>query len=341
MTIVSMLAQQRRLGLLCVASVALHLLALWVIADGPQRSARTDAAPRIAVTLLPALVPVRQASPAAVAPPLAQPLAQPMPRVAAQRPPSPAPAAAPTQAAGEAAAPAAPVDGAGWSAVAAGAEDTPVQMPGRYRVRLPPAALLSFALTRSGAGAAPAAAGAALIDWRIGADSYSLRVEGVAGVLYSRGGVGDAGIAPASASETLADGDTALTSFDEAARQIGFSGAARSRRLLAGSQDRASLLMQLAGIGLAEPDQVKDVLEFYVGGSGDAGVVRFQVLGAEELDSALGKLASMHLVQLVGPGQARLEVWLAPQRHWLPVQLRVTAPDGSVMTQLVTAISER
>ena len=96
--------------------------------------------------------------------------------------------------------------------------------------------------------------------------------------------------------------------------------------------------MQLAGIGLAEPDQVKDVLEFYVGAGDDAGVVRFQVVGPEEIDSALGKLASVHLVQLAAPGQPRLEVWLAPGRHWLPVQLRVTAPDGSALTQLVTAI---
>lgn len=338
MTIVSMLAQERRLVLLCAVSVALHLLALSVIADAPERTTRSDGAPRIAVTLLPAVVPARQAPPAAAP----QPLEQPLPPVAARRPPPPAPAAAvPAPVANEAAAPAAPVAGAGWSAVAAGAGDAPVQMPGRYRVRLPPAALLSFALTRSDAGAAPVAAGAALIDWRIGADGYSLRVDGVAGALYSRGAVGDAGIAPASASETLADGATTLTSFDEAARQIGFSGAARGRRLLAGSQDRASLLMQLAGIGLAEPDQVKDVLEFYVGGGADAGVVRFQVLGPDELDSALGKLASIHLVQLVEPGQARLDVWLAPQRNWMPVQLRVTAPDGSVMTQLVTAISER
>jgi hypothetical protein len=83
------------------------------------------------------------------------------------------------------------------------------------------------------------------------------------------------------------------------------------------------------------------VLEFYVGAGDDAGVVRFQVLGPEELDSALGRLASMHLVQLAVPGQARLEVWLAPQRHWLPVQLRITDADGRALTQLVTAISER
>lgn len=126
--------------------------------------------------------------------------------------------------------------------------------------------------------------------------------------MNSKGGFSDAGIAPVSASETQADGALAITRFDEQTRRIEFTGSARSYRLLEGSQDRASLLMQLAGIGMAEPDQVKDVLECYVGAGVDAGVVRFQVLGPEQLDSALGKLASMHLVQLAEPGQARLEV---------------------------------
>jgi hypothetical protein len=234
-----------------------------------------------------------------------------------------------------------PVSGAGWNAVAAGPGEAPMPMPGRYRVRPPPSSLLTYTLTRAAAGAAAQPAGAGRIDWRLGENGYSLRVDGVAGALSSSGSIGDAGIAPDSAGETLAGGAEASTRFDQHAGSIAFSGSAGSYPLLQGTQDRASLLMQLAGIGLAEPDQVKDVLEFYVGAGSAAGVVRFQVLGAEELDSALGKLASIHLVQLAQPGQPKLEVWLAPQRRWLPVQLRITEADGSVMTQLVTAISER
>jgi hypothetical protein len=340
MNLVPMLMRERRLLLLCAVSIALHLLVLGLIAATIRRTDSAQPAPSIAVTLLPA-APASPPTPVASQAP-APP--KPLPAIAEQRAPAPAVATEPaptTPAAAEQAAPVAPVAGAGWNALAAGQGDALVQMPGRYRVHLPPSTLLSFELTRNSAGEAPLPAGAALIDWRIGADGYSLRVEGVGGALYSKGLVGDAGMAPVSASETLADGALAITRFDEQARRIEFSGSARSYRLLNGSQDRASLLMQLAGMGVAEPDQIKDVLEFYVGAGVDAGIVRFQVLGPELLDSALGKLASVHLAQLTEPGQARLEIWLAPDHHWLPVQLRVTAADGSVLTQLVSAISER
>ena len=348
-----MLMRERRLVLLCAVSLALHLLALGLLAPSAERAAGFNASPRLVVTLLPAAsVPV--ALPASA-------LAKPLPRVVAQRAPmqEPVPAEPPAiaqsttpdaipdshQAATPAAEPAtltaAPISGAGWNALPPSQGEAPVQMPGRYRTRLPPSALLTFELTRSAPGQAAVPAGAALIDWRIGPGGYSLRVEGVAGALFSEGEIGDNGVSPASASETLADGALATTLFDHQARRIGFSGSARSVRLLAGSQDRASLLLQLAGMGLAEPEQIKDVLEFYVGAGMDAGVVRFQVLGPEPIDSALGTLASVHLMQLVGPGEARLEVWLAPGHHWLPVQLRLTALDGSVLTQRVSAISDR
>ena len=200
--------------------------------------------------------------------------------------------------------------------------------------------LLTYAVTRT-AGAATAPAGAGQLDWRYDDKGYSLRLDGVAGSLSSSGGIGDAGIAPASASEALADGAQAETRFDEQSRRIAFSGSANNYMLAQGSQDRASLLMQLAGSRPRPTGPGQGRAGVFVGGATEAGVVRFQVLGEEQLDSAIGRLASVHLVQLAQPGQARLEVWLAPQHHWLPVQLRVTAADGSVLTQLVTAISAR
>jgi len=251
--------------------------------------------------------------------------------VHAAAPPLPAPAPAPEPA---------PVGEAPAPAVAAAATPgiAPLQMPGRYRVRLPPSAILRYAVTRSAPGQAAAAGEPAQLTWESTDQGYRLRVEGVLGLLESEGGADDAGIAPLQASEAGPAGGAQLTRFNREARQIDQGPLAASAPLRLGSQDRASVLMQLAGIGLAEPDQVQDTIDIVVAGSGGVRVVRWQLVGNEELATPAGVLAAVHLVQLAPAGEARVEVWLAPQRGWLPVQLRVTGPDGVVANQVVTSI---
>ena len=187
-------------------------------------------------------------------------------------------------------------------------------MPSRYRVRMPDPVRLSYALTRQSPGTPPSPAGTASIDWRSDGERYALTVEGVLGTLSSEGGSGDAGIAP---------------------RGAGVPDAV-------GAQDRASVLMQLAGIGLGEPDQIQGQLQgelrIVVGGSEGAEIARYQVAGQEDVATALGSIAAWRLAQVAAPGQDRLELWLAPARGWLPVQLRLTRPDGSVITQTLTRI---
>jgi hypothetical protein len=211
-------------------------------------------------------------------------------------------------------------------------------MPGRYRVRLPPAALLTYSLTGTGHGTDAPDAGTATIAWQTDGDRYRLRTAGVPGTLTSAGASGDAGIVPLEAVETDARGVTASTRFDAEGQRIVFTGPGRSVPLNVGSQDRASVLMQLAGMGLAEPDQMHDVIEIFVGGAADAAVARFQVQGQEPVATGLGTTVSWHLVQLVRPGERRLELWLAPEHNWYPVQLRATDPDGSATTQVLQSI---
>lgn len=169
MNLIPTLVRERRLLLPCAMSIALHVLAFGLLAPSTERVVSTDAAPRIAVTLLPA---APASPPAPVANPV-QALQQPLPRIAERRAAAPAVAPKPpstTQPAAEQDASVAPVAGAGWNPQAAGQGDAPTQMPGRYQVQLPPSALLSFDVTRSSAGQATVPAGAALIDWRNAAD---------------------------------------------------------------------------------------------------------------------------------------------------------------------------
>lgn len=345
MKIAAHLARHRRLLALCGLSLLLHLLALaWI---GPrlvvaQRDAAggtialrlADAAPPVPAqpqtAAAPALPPVPATRRAPAAPPegAAPP---PSPALPPLRPLLPAPSAPP--AAGMPAS-------ASASASAAPAGAAPQGMPGRYLVRMPPSARLLYSVSRTRPGRPPASEGEAQIVWEAEDGRYQLRVEGVLGLLESEGGGDDAGIAPLLASEHQDDGSDRIVRFDRANGRIAFEDAT-SAPLHQGSQDRASVLVQLAGIGLAQPEQMQDTIEIVVGAPDGAGVARFQVLGSEQLATGAGTLATVRLAELAQPAgarRARLELWLAPAHDWMPVQLRVTAPDGSVATQVLTRI---
>lgn len=210
----------------------------------------------------------------------------------------------------------------------------PVQMPGRYRVRTPESVLIRYTVVQERPGSPPAAAGDASLDWQSSGAGYRLRIDGVLGRLASEGVAGDAGIVPRRAGEDRA-GAVPVTEFG--ADEVRFGATGASFPASAGIQDHASLLMQLAGIGLGDPAQLKDVLEVVVAGSAEAAIARLRVLGVERLETGAGGMDAWHLAGMVAPGAPRLDVWLAPAHGWLPVRIRVSGPDGA-LTQTASAI---
>lgn len=333
------LARHRRLLALGGLSLLLHLLALAWIAPRLDTSAHDAAGTPIALRL-------RQVAPPADLAP--QPAVRPsLPPSVAGRPDSPA-APAPSPIRPPPQPPLQPLLPAPSAPVSTGAPDTaagaappgaaPMQMPGRYLVRMPPSARLSYSMSRSLRGHPSSNEGEVQLVWETEGGHYQLRVEGVLGLLESEGGGDDAGIAPSLASEHQEDGSDRVTRFDRTSGRIEFDSGAGSAPLHLGSQDRASVLMQLAGMGLAQPEQMQDVIEIVVGGPAGAQVARFRVLGREELATGAGKLATVRLAELAGPRTRRLELWLAPEHNWMPVQLRVTEPDGTVANQVLTHI---
>ncbi len=327
MKIAVRLARHRRLAALGGLSLLLHLLAfVWI-------DAKLTAPPPVSGTPLALRLVRAPDAPARPAP------ASELPKPPTEQP-RPVPAPAPEPAPATVFEPIRSAPAAATAATTAGTAvgTAPLQMPGRYRVRLPPSSTMQYAVTRTAPGQSPVAGEPAQLVWESNGERYRLRVEGVLGVLASEGGGDDAGIAPVQASESGAAGGVQLTRFDREARRIDYGPLGASDPLRLGSQDRASVLIQLAGIGLAEPDQVQDAIDILVAGAGGARIARWQVLGKEELTTAAGQLATVRLAQLAPAGEARLEVWLAPARDWLPVQLRVTQPDGTVANQVVTAI---
>jgi hypothetical protein len=340
MKIAVLLSRHRRLLALCGLSACAHLLVLELVA---QRAAAPSSAPPAGEALRLRLSPAAPSAPAAAVAPLARTrAAQPTPAGDAHQPPpmpadapAPSPASAPAEAASEA---------------ASEAEGRPLlQMPSRYRVRMPDPVRLSYALSHQAPGAAPApasasapaSAGDATLDWRSDGEHYTLSVDGVLGRLSSEGGSSDAGIAPRIGKEERG-GATLATEFDADGRRILFRASGASVPDAVGAQDRASVLMQLAGIGLAEPDQIRgqvqNELRIVVAGADGAGIARYQVMGLEQVPTALGGVEAWRLAQVVPAGQDRLELWLAPDRGWLPVQIRLIHPDGSAATQTLTRI---
>ena len=343
------LLRHRRLLLLCGLSALAHLALLELLAHGrtgaPAATSGQPAADELVLRLLPAnarrdAARERADSQGAAAP--STPVL-PLPRQAA--PARAAPSASPQAPATAASAPSSTPLAAGAGQPEAAADTAPpVQMPGRYRVRMPETVQITYAQTRqpsiaaAGTGAGTAAAERlpdAHLDWRSDGARYALQVDGVLGRLASQGGSGDAGVRPERASEER-EGRPLVTEFVDG--EVRFRARGTSVPDNTGIQDRASVLMQLAGIGLGGPEQMQGRIAVVVAGADEAAIEHYEVLGMETLATPLGAVAAWHLAQSAAPGRARLEVWLAPECGWLPVQLRLTGADGAVTTQSASAI---
>jgi hypothetical protein len=212
----------------------------------------------------------------------------------------------------------------------------------RYRASLPPPAELVFDVARGGADGTQQS-GQARMDWHHGGGQYRLTMVTALGdsvllELASEGTTGAAGMVPRMMSVQRRGKARTATHFN--AGRITFSASEASVPMAPGTQDRASLPMQLAGIARADPGQLGPGMEVLVGGEKDASACRFVVLGQEEIETGMGKLAAWRLSCPPAPGtyRARLEVWLAPGQQWYPVQLRSSEASGVVTTQTIRGI---
>lgn len=205
-----------------------------------------------------------------------------------------------------------------------------------YRVALPPPAQLVYDVTRDGVPLP----GEALLEWRPDGGRYQLRWLHSAAVLESEGTLGAAGIAPRTAREQRRGRAQTATHFDAEKGRITFSASQAVATLEAGTQDRASFLMQLAGMGRADGAQLQADIAMLVGAERDAQAFRFTLAGAEDIETAMGRIATWRLVRPTPPGSwhARLDIWLAPGHDWYPVQLRSTEANGVVTTHTIRRI---
>ena len=330
------------LGVLAL-SLSLHLAALlWAGGHiGLPSPLRADPA-TVTVQLQPARPQVRAAAAASPPPaPVTQKLRAASPRPRKPAPPAPAvvatvptaPAAVETMPAAEVAAVTAPVE-----QPAASAE------PAR-RFRVPPPVELKYDVQSLRDG--KVVYGRGKIAWRTDGGRY--RIEGEAGVLFftvlnfqSLGAIDDFGVAPEVYTEKRYRRDETITNFQRDTGRIHFSASDASYPRAGGEQDRASVVWQLAAIGLGDAARFAPgaQLELFVAGVRDAQSWVIEVIGLEQTETPAGSTAAWHVVRAPRPGspEQKLDIWLAPQQSWYPVRLRYTETNGDYLDMAVTAL---
>jgi hypothetical protein len=271
---------------------------------------------------------------------------------------------APDAAAGD---PAAGDPAAGQGSAAAGVADVQSPQPGaqaqqgaeaappkpapearHYKVDLPPAADILLDVARTDANGTRWS-GDALLSWTLTPASYKIRVEAGISVVFahvnlltltSEGMVGEEGFIPSLMTEKRRGRSLTATHFDRANGKLSFSASEATYPLVWGAQDKASVLLQLAAIARGDPKQLSGNIDILVGEDRDASVFSFMVVGQEQIDTRMGRIATWHLTRPPKPGSynSRLDLWLAPERGWYPVQIRNVESSGAVTTQTVNNI---
>lgn len=156
-------------------------------------------------------------------------------------------------------------------------------------------------------------------------------------VQISQGEVTPAGLRPDSywvqRGQSADKTDSAQFDWQSLRLSFGSGGDTRSVRLPAGTQDLLSFLYQLA---LAPPQAGSTQL--YITNGRKLDNYGYQTLGEEILEIPLGQIKTLHIEKLHQEGEENTEIWLATEYHYLPVKIRHTDKQGSVIEQTAAAI---
>jgi hypothetical protein len=112
---------------------------------------------------------------------------------------------------------------------------------------------------------------------------------------------------------------------------VSFSSNRPDAPLLAGAQDRLSVLLQLGAMLAGEPNRFTEgtTLVIQTAGTREAEPWLFTVEGAETLALPGGSVVALKLSRNPQRDfEPRLELWLAPAMDYVPVRLRLTLPNG-------------
>lgn len=174
--------------------------------------------------------------------------------------------------------------------------------------------------------------------WQQDGQSYGARLEfsafGLSRVQTSRGQITQQGLAPLRFSDKYRS--EVAAHFVREQGKVSFSANTPDAPLLAGAQDRLSILLQLAGLIAGAPDQYPSATTIAIQtiGPRDADTWLFTVGSAETLTLPGGQQVALKLLRNPRqPYDQQVELWLAPALGYLPVRLRITDANGDYVDQ--------
>jgi hypothetical protein len=243
-----------------------------------------------------------------------------------------------------------PVEAVRDTAPAAEAPQAETSAATPYKFSAPPSAELQYDVEAQRDNQAWHGTGS--FRWDAAGTDYSVTAEASIRLIFkitvlnsrSEGKLNDFGIAPVLYSEKPFRKSLTNTHFQHDSHRITFSASEASYPYVGGEQDRASVLFQLAGIGLANPEQFKPgaQLAIVVAGPRDAEPWQIQVLGEEEAELPSGKVRVWHVLRAPRPGSydSRIDIWLAPDKNWYPVRIRYTYVNADYLDMSLSNIAE-
>lgn len=101
-----------------------------------------------------------------------------------------------------------------------------------------------------------------------------------------------------------------------------------------GTQDRLSIMYQF----MFYRYDGRRALDFPMTNGRKLDRYRYAVQENVEIETPLGRMATLHLVKQRDPGDTETEIWLAPQHRYLPVRMVIVEDDGVRYEQLMTGL---
>jgi hypothetical protein len=180
--------------------------------------------------------------------------------------------------------------------------------------------------------------GAGVLAWKMDGSGYELTLEASALVIFTRteksvGLLSAQGLAPQRYSSTRTGRSEQATHFRPETGKIQFSNNKPEALLLAGAQDRISVLVQLAGIIGGNPERYRegDRIQMQVAGLDSAESWEFNVEGLSDISVPAANMQAFKLSRSPrSEFDQRLEIWLSPQLGYLPIRIRqssATTPE--------------